>query len=195
MNASPAPTTVGSPFATGRWRTLDIVVVAVVAGVGVGVDGIDRGLVAADGPSARRWAFWLAAALASLALWMGLTALTMNGGAPVGIAIAADLSYVLGCAAGCFFLIAVSLRFAAKHLRILGSLAPNAYSLYLLHYVFVVWLQFALLGTPLYAVVKAAIVFSGTLVFSWIAMIAVQRVPFGARLIGSARRAVAGVAP
>ncbi|MGD0024375.1 MAG: acyltransferase, partial [Xanthobacteraceae bacterium] len=165
------------------------------AGVGIGVEGIDRGLVAADGPLARRWALWLAAALASSALWMGLTALTMNGGASIGIAIAADLSYVLGCAAGCFFLIAVSLRFAAKQSRILGSLAASAYGLYLLHYVFVVWLQFALLEIPLYAVVKAAIVFSGTLIFSWIATIAVQRVPFGARLIGSARRAVAGFAP
>ncbi len=165
------------------------------AGVGIGVDGIDRGLVAADGPLARRWALWLAAALASLALWLGLTALMMNGSAPIGIAIAADLSYVLGCAAGCFFLIAVSLRFAATHSRILGSLAANAYSLYLVHYVFVVWLQFALLETPLYAVVKAAIVFSGTLIFAWIATIAVRRVPFGAQLIGSARRAVAGFAP
>jgi surface polysaccharide O-acyltransferase-like enzyme len=165
------------------------------AGVGIGVEGIDRGLVAADGPLARRWALWLAAALASLALWLGLTALTMNGGAPIGIAIAADLSYVLGCAAGCFFLIAASLRFAARHSRILGSLAASAYGLYLVHYVFVVWLQFALLQTPLYAVVKAAIVFSGTLVCSSIATIAVERVPFGARLIGSARHAVAGFAP
>jgi surface polysaccharide O-acyltransferase-like enzyme len=165
------------------------------AGVGIGVDGIDRGLVAADGPLARRWALWLAAALASAALWMGLTALTMNGGASIGIAIAAGLSYALGCAAGCFFLIGVSLRFAARHSRILGSLAAQAYGLYLVHYVFVVWLQFALLETPLYAAVKAAIVFSGTLIFSSIATIAVQRVPFGARLIGSARRAVAGFAP
>jgi len=165
------------------------------AGVGIGVAGLDRGLLAADGPLARRWALWLGAALLSSVLWMGLTALTMNGGAPIGIAIAADLSYVLACATSCFFLIGGSLRFAARHSRILGSLAAGAYGLYLLHYVFVVWLQFALLETPLYAVVKAAIVFSGTLLFSWIATIAVQRVPFGARLIGSARRAVAGFAP
>ena len=53
------------------------------------------------------------------------------------------------------------------------------------------WLHYALLGTPLFAVIKAAVVFGGTLVLSWIAVLAVQRIPFGARLIGAPRRAVA----
>jgi hypothetical protein len=43
----------------------------------------------------------------------------------------------------------------------------------------------------LFALFKAAIVFGGTLVLSWIAVLAVQRIPFGAQLIGSPRRAVA----
>ena len=164
------------------------------AGVGIGVEGIERGLVAADGVLARRWALWLAAALAALCLWMGLTDLTMNSEAPIGIEIAAYFSFVLACAAGCFFVIAVSLRFATKHSRILDSLAANAYGLYLVHYGFIVWLQYALLAATLLAVVKAAIVFSGTLLMSWITTLAVQRIPFGARLIGSTRRAVAGFA-
>jgi hypothetical protein len=161
------------------------------AGVGIGVAGIERGFLMVDGVLARRWALWLAAALASLFLWMGLTDLTMNGPASVGVEIAADLSFVLACAAGCFFLIAASLRFATKHSRILDSLSANAYGLYLVHYDFVVWLQYALLATALFAVVKAAIVFSGTLVLSWITTLAVGRIPFGARLIGATPRAVA----
>jgi len=60
-----------------------------------------------------------------------------------------------------------------------------------MHYNFVTWLQYALLGTALFAMVKAAIVFGGTLVLSWIAVLAVQRIPFGAQLIGAPRRAVA----
>ena len=55
------------------------------AGVGIGVNGIERGLVSVDGILARHWARWLAAALASLLLWMGLTGLTMNGGGSLGI--------------------------------------------------------------------------------------------------------------
>ena len=86
---------------------------------------------------------------------------------------------------------AVSLHFATKHSRLLDSLSAKAYGLYLVHYNFVVWLQYVLLGAALFAVIKAAIVFGGTLVLSWIAVLAVQRIPFGAQLIGAPRRAVA----
>lgn len=67
----------------------------------------------------------------------------------------------------------------------------NAYSLYLLHYVFDVWLQYALLPFALFAVVKGAIVFSATVALSWITTLVVQRTTIGARLIGSAPPAIA----
>jgi len=155
-------------------------------GVGIGVEGLDLGLVAADGALARRWAWWLAAAMASLVLWMAMTSLTLNGPAPVGVQAAADLSFVLACAAGCFFFIAASLRFTKTRSPMLLSLSINAYSLYLLHYVFVVWLQYVLLPYALFAVVKGLIVFGGTLALSWTTALVVQRSAIGARLIGSA---------
>jgi glucans biosynthesis protein C len=165
------------------------------AGVGLGIGGIDRALIAVNGPLPQCWARWLAAALASLALWMGLTALTLDGGASLGIRIAADLAYVLACAAGCFFLLAVSLRFAARSSPILGSLGAEAYPLYLLHYGFVVWLQYALLTIPLFALIKAAIVFAGTLLCTWATASALEHIPFGAWLIGASARPVAGFPP
>jgi len=165
------------------------------AGVGIGIEGIDRSLIAVDGPLPRRWALWLAAALASLALWMGLTSLTLNGGASITVKIAADLAYVLACAAGSFFLIAASMHFAARPSLILGSLGDDAYALYLLHYAFVVWLQYELLAVPLFAVLKAAIVFGLTLLCTWATVTAVGRIPLGARLIGSTRTPAAGFAP
>jgi surface polysaccharide O-acyltransferase-like enzyme len=97
----------------------------------------------------------------------------------------------LACACGCFFFIAASLRFAAKRSPMLASLSINAYSLYLLHYVFVVWLQYALLPFALFALIKGAIVFGGTLAFSWITALVVQRNALGARLIGATPAAVA----
>ncbi len=165
------------------------------AGVGIGVEGIDCGLLAADGALGRRWALWLAAALASLILWIGLTYLTMDGTAPIGIEIASALSFVLACAAGCFCLISASLRFGAKRSRVLANLSANAYGLYLVHYNFFVWLQYALLASALFAVIKGAIVFGGTLILTWTTVLAVQRVPFGARLIGAAPRADATPKP
>ncbi len=165
------------------------------AGVGIGVEGIDHSLLAADGPLPRRWAWWLAVALGFLFLWMGLTALTMNGSAPIAIDIAADFSFVLACASGSLFLIAAGLRFTANRSQISDSLSANAYSLYVVHYGFVVWLQYALLGAALFAVIKGAIVFSATLVLSWITIVAVQHIPFGAGLVGPSRRPLAGPEP
>jgi surface polysaccharide O-acyltransferase-like enzyme len=51
--------------------------------------------------------------------------------------------------------------------RVLESLSSNAYRIYLVHYVFVVWLQYALLAIAFNAVGKAAIVFAGALALSW----------------------------
>jgi len=156
------------------------------AGVGIGAGGIDNGLVAADGGLARRWWLWLAVALAALFLWMAVTSLTLDGRAPFAVEIASDLSFVLACATGCSFLLAASLRFGLRRSRWRAYLSANAYSLYLVHYVFVVWLQYTLLALPLFAVIKGPIVFSVTLLVSSIVILAFQRVPLAARLIGVA---------
>jgi glucans biosynthesis protein C len=161
------------------------------AGVGIGAAGIDVGLVAADGALGRRWKLWLAVAIATLFLWMGVTALTMNGSAPLIIEIAADLCFVLACAGGCFFVIASSLRFGTKPSSGLDSLSTNAYSLYLVHYDFVVWLQYALLGTALFALVKGVIVFCGTVILSWLTVLLVERIPFGLRLLSASSQVAA----
>jgi hypothetical protein len=122
---------------------------------------------------------------------MGVMSLTMDGTAPIAVDVAADLCFVIACASGCFFLIAANLRFAAKRSSVLASLSANAYSLYLVHFDFVVWLQYALLASTLFAVVKAAIVFGATLILSSITVLAARRIPFGARLIAAPPRAVA----
>jgi glucans biosynthesis protein C len=153
------------------------------AGVGIGAAGIDAGLLAADGLLARRWKLWLGVALASLFLWMSVTSLTMNGPASLVVDIAADVCFVVACSAGAFFVVATSLRFGTRRLATFESLSVNAYSLYLVHYTFVVWLQYALLGIALFALVKGAIVFGVTAVLSWLTIIAYERGLFGIRLL------------
>ena len=82
------------------------------------------------------------------------------------------------------------LRFGVNRSRALNGLGTNAYSLYLVHYDFVVWLQYALLGSTLFAVIKGALVFAGTLVLSLITLVVVQHVPFAGRLFGMTPGAV-----
>jgi len=159
------------------------------AGMGVGTAGIDVGLSAADGALARRWKLWLGVALISLFGWMGATSQTLDGPAPVVIDVAADFMFVVACAGGCFFLIASSLRFGLYRSSMRASLSANAYSLYLVHYSFVVWLQYALLTSSLFALFKGAIVFGITLILSWLAVLAVQRIPLGSLLLAAPPRA------
>ncbi|HEY1261117.1 MAG TPA: acyltransferase [Stellaceae bacterium] len=138
------------------------------AGVAAGARGIGGRLFAAEGPLAGRWRAWLGAALASFLLWLTLTAALLRGdGAPVGLAVADYVSFALACFASCFFVLAAILRFGAVRSPLLKGLGVNAYAMYLVHYLFVVWLQYALLGAALPAIIKGALVFAGTLVASW----------------------------
>jgi glucans biosynthesis protein C len=139
------------------------------AGAGLGACGIERGLLAHDGPLARHWRIWAGLALGSFALWLGATAAIIEGrgSAPVGLQIIDDLSFVFACLCNCFAVLAWALRFATRRKAWLDHLKENAYGMYLVHYVFVVWLQYALLATDLPGLLKAMIVFSGTVLLSW----------------------------
>jgi glucans biosynthesis protein C len=171
------------PFSMQSSRPL-LYAVYYFAGLGMGVCGLGRGPLATDGKFAGRWRLWLGIALTSFVAWMGLTALGMNDTAQFLPQLGSDISYALAGASGCFFMIAVFLRFGARRSRILGCLSHNAFGLYLFHYVFVVWLQYALLGLALIAVAKAAIVLAGTLALAWAATAALRFSRFGSRLIG-----------
>jgi peptidoglycan/LPS O-acetylase OafA/YrhL len=162
-----------------------------LAGLVVGARGIDRGLLGLDAMLAQRWALWLVGAFASFLVWIVPAALIVRGqGAALpGLAIARELGVVLFAASACFASAAFFLRFATIRWRILGRISENAYGIYLFHYVFVVWTQYALLQVPMPALVKGTIVLSVTLALSWAASVSVSSVPAGARLIRGERRA------
>jgi surface polysaccharide O-acyltransferase-like enzyme len=109
--------------------------------------------------------------------------------------IASGLGYVVACAAGCFFFLAACLRFGIRRHRALDSLSANAYSMYLNHYVIVVWLQFAVLGFDMPAAVKAAVVFTGTLFASWALAVAVGGIALGPLFAQSAGLGALGRKP
>lgn len=156
-----------------------------LAGVAIGACGIERGLLAPDGPLATHWRRWLIAAPLLFGLWAGTTALTLPGPAPLGLQLLSDASFGLACFGSCFAVLAVAVRFARVRSRVLDSLKANAYGMYLIHYVFVVWLQYALLPAEMPAVAKGAIVFAGTLVLSWSLTAALRRLPAIAQVIGA----------
>lgn len=164
------------PFALQLCRPL-IYILVFFTGMALGSRGLDRGLLSVDGPLAKQWAWWTAVALVTFFLWAGLTSLTMPDwwSAPVAAKLGSTLAYPIASIAGGLYLLAIFLRFSRMRSRILDSLSANAYGMYLVHYVFVVWLQYALLPADLPAPAKAFLVFAGSVVLSWPASIAVSR--------------------
>jgi surface polysaccharide O-acyltransferase-like enzyme len=77
----------------------------------------------------------------------------------------------------------IFLRFANADWRWMDALQPSAYGVFLVHYIFIIWLQYAIYDFSLPAVVKAAIVFAGTLSISWALVAALRKIPFVARMI------------
>ena len=155
-----------------------------LAGAGVGAWGIGRGLLAPDGKLARRWPVWMVAALVAF----GLAAVVLVGslsthGAPSVWATANGIAFVLSCAASAFCFLAVFVRFARTRVKAFDSLTDSAYGMYLIHYAFVTWLQYALLKAALPAVAKGPLVFVGTVALSWGATVALRRIPAVARVI------------
>ena len=132
------------------------------AGVAIGANGLGRGLLRPRGAAARNWKTWMAAAAASLILWMGLTALTIHlgDGMPLPLAIAGDASYALAGSCSVVFALAICLRFGARsRWPVIATVSDNALGVYVLHYAPVVWMQYALLGIAWPAPIKAAAVF------------------------------------
>jgi hypothetical protein len=161
------------------------------AGYAVGAYGLERGLLSDEGPLARHWAIWLAAAVGGWILWALPTSLTLEGRqAPLIVHVAGAVGFSIACAAGCFSFLAICLRFATQRHWALDSLSANAYNMYLNHYVFMVWLQFAMLELALMAIGKAAIVFLGTFVLSWALAVAMGGLSLGAFFAQAKRGAV-----
>jgi peptidoglycan/LPS O-acetylase OafA/YrhL len=164
------------------------------AGMVIGALPLDRGVLRSDGPLTQRWGRWVVGALAAFVLWIVPTALSVKGpGATLpGLPIAADFGVVLYAAAACLGLAAIFLRFAALRRPIFEGVAENAYGIYLFHYFFVMWAQYALLHVSVPGVVKGVVVFGVTLVLSWSLSVAVCRTWIGNRLIGGRRVEASG---
>src|SRR6266849_1804784 len=177
------------PFAFQLCRPL-LYAVYFVAGLGVGSYGIERGLLAPRGWLARHWTVAGGAAMATFALWLGFAGIAMSSDGPpsLQVQVLEASSFVLCAAAGCIFMLAVFVRFANRRVRVFDALNDKAYGMYLVHYLFTVWLQFVLLGLAVIAVVKATIVFFGTLLLSWGLVAAIRQVSNATGIIGPARR-------
>ncbi len=138
------------------------------AGVAVGANGVECGLLDADGTLPRCWRLWLCLAAAAFFAWLGVTATTVEmKPPPVALERLASVLFAISSVTACAALIAIFLRFWARAVPVAGNLARNAYGIYLVHYFFVIWLQYLMLGVSLFAVAKGVFVSAAVLLLSW----------------------------
>jgi len=124
-------------------------------------------------------------AMAAFLVWIIPTALIVKNIEPsvAGSQLLADLGSVLASATISLALVAIFLNFATAPRPMLGRISANAYPIYLVHSLFIIWIQYLLLDANLPAVTKAAVVFAGTLLLSWASAVLLGGIPVAARLM------------
>jgi len=158
------------------------------AGIGIGAVSLKLGLFAENGELARRWPLWLAFASAFYLAILVLVYAHHNWVAdfdspPLLWRTSHGLAFAAYSAAMAFTVPAIFLRFTGSGSGLLDAMQPSAYGIYLLHYIFIVWLQYAVYDYSLPAVIKFAIVFAGTLSLSWGLTSMLRKIPAVARMI------------
>jgi surface polysaccharide O-acyltransferase-like enzyme len=157
-------------------------------GVGAGAAGLSAGVLAENGELAKRWRVWLAVALACygailLLVYTHHSGLIDLNSPPLWWHTAYGLAFAMFSAAMTFTVPAVFLRFRRSSFRLLDAMRPQAYGIYLLHFIPLIWLQYAVYDPAFPAFVKFVIVFTGTLSISWALTVLLRKMPVAARMI------------
>ena len=159
-----------------------------LTGVGIGVVSLRAGILSEEGELARRWPVWLAFA----SLFYGAILLVIYvrhnwiadfDSPPLSWEAGYGLAFALFSAAMTFTVLSVFPAFASSSMKLLDAMRPQAYGIFVTHYVFIIWLQYAVYDYSWPAFVKFAIVFGGTLALSWTVTALLRKIPVVARTI------------
>ncbi len=185
-------------FGIGRWFTLGPLAVQAdrillyllyfFVGAGIGAVHGDRSLLSDESELARRWPAWLFATIVTFAGLIGLIYykrefLPDPNNPPQWWDTVHAFFFASFSASQTINLLALFLRFGSRGRSVLDPLREVSFGIFLIHYVPLLWLQYALYGITLAphpqetAILKALIVFVLTLAISWLATIAVRRMP------------------
>ena len=158
------------------------------AGVVVGAASLRTGMLAVQGALAKRWMVWLGFAFACYGVILLLVYahhnwLTDFNSPPLWWRTAYGLAFAMFSAAMTFTVPTIFLRFARSSLWLLDAMQPSAYGIFLLHFIFLIWLQYIVYDPAFPAFVKFAIVFTCTLSMSWALTVLLRKIPVVARTI------------
>ncbi len=149
-----------------------------IAGIRIGSSRIKDGILAENGLLARHWPWWISACAIAYNLLVFVPGIVKNLRASRQ---AHDLTYVtlwvLSCCASCFGLLALFRGAMTKRRAWMDSMARSAYLMYIVHYVYVTWAQYFLLGMAAPAGIKFCVTFGLAVGASWLSASLLRRVP------------------
>jgi peptidoglycan/LPS O-acetylase OafA/YrhL len=161
------------PFAVQASRVLHYFVYFAV-GVCLGAFGMETEIFQRTGRLAREWWFWCILSAVMLTVTIVCVRTRNATGGRIGFACS--------CAASSLFVIALVIRFV-RPWRWADSLSANAYGIYLVHYLFVVWIQYAALRWSAPAFVKGLAVSLAAVSMSWATVALMRRSKLIARVV------------
>jgi peptidoglycan/LPS O-acetylase OafA/YrhL len=162
------------PFAFQSSRIL-LYAVYFTAGIVLAAGPAECTLLSPAGALAKRWIFWpVTAAIAFIAITTITIMAAINPAAQRSLSRLGNLAFPVSCAASCFALLSLYLRFAKSRGPLGVNYCAAAYGIYLVHYPVVNWLQYALLPWHPGALLKGIVVTTAALALSW-GLVAVGR--------------------
>lgn len=154
-----------------------------MTGAVIGNADFHNGIFSKDSALVSRWKMWIILALLAYAVLtiMGkyeiLKDMVINGKLPEFTAWMIYYTvYVISCTLSCIAFVCTFRTIANTAIPWMDSLSANAYLIYLVHYIFVIWTQWLLLAPDMPALIKFHIVFITALAFSWLLSIFLRRI-------------------
>jgi hypothetical protein len=157
-------------------------------GAGIGAANFSLGVLSVNGRLARSRSGWIVVTLIPYCLLWVLIYIKRGilgnpDTLPAWYEPIYSLLFVAFSAAIIFAILAYFLRFKRSGWSILDPLQHDAYGIFLVHYAFVLWLQYWMFDLNWPAIVKAIVAFIGTLLLSWATTAALRRIPGATRVL------------
>ena len=157
-------------------------------GAGIGVQNLDRGLLAPDGRMARvSWDWFVLATVPYCLLWVLIYIKREILGNPSPLPNWYEglyaVCFTVFSVAIMFLILAYFLRFKQSETSLLDPMQADAFGIFLVHYPIVLWLVYWLNDVDVSAIVKATIVFVLTVILSWGATKALRKIPGATRVL------------
>lgn len=157
-------------------------------GAGIGAGRFNEGLLGDDGQLAKSgWGWAILTLLPYAGLW-GLIYIKRDilgnpDDLPVWYEASYSVLFVIFSAAMMFTILAFFLRFKRSRWSVLDPMQNDAYGIFLVHYAYVLWIQYWMFDLDWPAIVKALVAFVGTLALSWITTRLLRMIPGAQRVL------------